>query len=56
MKQILQSSNPSQGDTSVAANIGWRPSSCDMWVQCENCKKWHMLPDERDPASLPDKW
>ena len=55
VKQMLQSSD-NQAGHSVEANMEWHPTACDMWVQCENCKKWHMLPDESDPASLPDKW
>ena len=54
--QNLKSSE-SHGSPVVKANVEWRPSTCDhQWVQCEKCKKWHMLPDETDSASLPDKW
>ena len=53
--QNLKSSE-SHGSPVVKANVEWRPSTCDQWVQCEKCKKWHMLPDETDPASLPGKW
>ncbi|XP_068688975.1 uncharacterized protein [Montipora foliosa] len=53
--QNLKSSE-SHGSPVVKANVECHPSVCDLWVQCEKCKKWHMLPDETDPASLPDKW
>ncbi len=26
------------------------------WVQCDNCKKWRVLPDNVKAASLPDLW
>lgn len=51
-----QTQESSQGGLSVKVNIGWCPSTADTWVQCEDCKKWHMLPEESDPAILPDKW
>ena len=44
------------GRTSVEVNMEWHSSTSDTWVQCETCKKWHMLPDESDPTMLPDKW
>ena len=53
--QNLKSSE-SHGSPVVKANVECHPSACDLWVQCDKCKKWHMLPDETDPASLPDKW
>ena len=55
VEQILKSrqSGPSMG---AKPNMEWRPNTCDMWVQCEICKKWHMLPDESDPVTLPEKW
>ena len=37
-------------------SIQWTRRTCDVWAQCEGCKKWHMLPDNTDPTSLPDKW
>ena len=46
----------SHGGHSVEGNVGWCPSTADTWVQCDDCRKWHMLPDESDPANLPDKW
>ncbi len=52
-RQILESH---QGGKFVEVNVEWYPSTSDMWVQCETCKKWHMLPDESDPVTLPDKW
>ncbi|XP_078384111.1 uncharacterized protein LOC144666560 isoform X2 [Oculina patagonica] len=52
-KQILESH---QGGKFVEVNVEWYPSTSDMWVQCETCKKWHMLPDESYPATLPNKW
>lgn len=51
-----QTQESSQGGPSVEINVEWRPSTSDTWVQCEDCKKWHMLPDESNPATLPDKW
>lgn len=52
VKQILQSSCHHQAQQSAE----WNSTTFDDWVQCENCKKWQMLPDDTDPASLPDKW
>ena len=26
------------------------------WVQCEGCKKWRVLPDDINDASLPEQW
>lgn len=46
----------SQGGLSEEVNVEWHPSNADTWVQCEDCKKWHMLPDESDPKILPNKW
>ena len=46
----------SQGGHSVDGNVERYPSTADTWVQCDDCRKWHMLPDESDPANLPDKW
>ena len=51
-----QTQESSQGGLSVKVNMEWHPSAADTWVQCEDCKKWHMLPEESDPAILPDKW
>ena len=51
-----QTQESSQGGLSVEVNVELHPSTTDTWVQCEDCKKWHMLPDESDPAILPDKW
>jgi len=28
----------------------------DDWVECDNCKKWRMLPPGSDIENLPDKW
>ena len=51
-----QTQESSQSALSVKVNSEWCPSTADTWVQCEDCKKWHMLPEESDPAILPDKW
>ena len=51
-----QTQESSQGELSEEVNVEWHPSNADTWVQCEECKKWHMLPDESDPTILPDKW
>ena len=51
-----QTQESSQGGLSVKVNVEWHPGTADTWVQCEDCKKWHMLPEESDPAILPDKW
>jgi len=55
LMQIL-TSNEGRRSPMVKVNVDWHPNACDHWVQCEECKKWHMLPDETDPAILPDKW
>lgn len=44
------------GASGAETKFEWGSTSCDNWVQCENCKKWHMLPDDSSPSSLPDKW
>lgn len=44
------------GAPGAETKFEWGSTSCDNWVQCENCKKWHMLPDDSNPSSLPDKW
>ena len=49
-------SSESHGSPVIKANVEWHPSAFDLWVQCDKCKKWHVLPDKTDPASLPDKW
>ena len=51
-----QTQESSQGGPSLEVNVEWCPSTSDTWVQCEDCKKWHMLPDDSNPATLPDKW
>ena len=51
-----QTQESSQAGLSKEVNVEWHPSNADTWVQCEDCKKWHMLPDESDPTILPDKW
>jgi len=53
-KENIQESR--QGGLAVDVNVEWCPSAADTWVQCEDCRKWHMLSDESDPANLPDKW
>ena len=55
VKQTLQASDI-RSDPSVKGSMEWNPNAHDEWVQCENCKNWHMLPDDVTSASLPDKW
>ena len=45
-----------QDEPRVQVKREWQPRTSDMWVQCETCKKWQMLPDDSNPAILPDKW
>lgn len=56
VRQILQSCDSHNSGPSFEAGMEWHHNSCDHWVQCEHCKQWYMLPDETNPASLPDKW
>ncbi|XP_022789609.1 transcription factor Sox-13-like [Stylophora pistillata] len=44
------------GASGAVSKFEWQSTSCDTWVQCENCKRWHMLPDDSNPSSLPEKW
>ena len=55
VQQILQTPDHHSGPSGKGC-MEWHPNTCDEWAQCENCKKWHMLPDEVASASLPDKW
>ena len=53
-KEKIQESSP--GGLSVEGNVVWCPSTADSWVQRDDLRKWHMLPDESDTTNLPDKW